>query len=249
MEWTDHGIVLSARRHGESAVIASLLTREHGRHSGLVRGGAGSRARGIYQPGNRVAARWRGRLAEHLGSYSCELSRSTAAGVLDDALALAVLRAACAVTEAALPERHPYARVYETLDALLDKVAAGAKGLVAHYIRWELVLLAEIGYGLDLTACAATGSNDNLAYVSPKTGRAVSLSAGEPYRDRLLPLPAFLLGESPPGGSVPAGDLAAGLRLTGYFLDRHVLSGGRTPPAPRRRLEAMVAAPRSPARC
>ena len=127
MEWDDEGIVLSARKHGESALIASLLTREHGRHPGLVRGGAGSRARGLYQPGNRVAAHWRGRLAEHLGSYRCELARSTAAGVLDDALALAVLRAACAVTDTALPERHPYGRVYETLAALLEAVRrAGA---------------------------------------------------------------------------------------------------------------------------
>jgi DNA repair protein RecO (recombination protein O) len=244
MEWTDEAIVLSARKHGESAVIASLLTREHGRHPGLVRGGAGSRARGLYQPGNRVVAHWRGRLAEHLGSYRCELSRSTAAGVLDDALALAVLRAACAMTETALPERHPYGRVYETLAELLEAMAAEAGGLVARYVRWELTLLAEIGYGLDLTACAATGSNDNLAYVSPKTGRAVSLSAGEPYRDRLLALPPFLAGAAPPGRLVPMGDLMAGLRLTGYFLDRHVQSQGGKPPAPRRQLEALVAAPR-----
>jgi DNA repair protein RecO (recombination protein O) len=246
MEWDDEGIVLSARKHGESAVIASLLTREHGRHPGLVRGGAGTRARGLYQPGNRVAAHWRGRLSEHLGSYRCELARSTAAGVLDDALALAVLRAACAVTETALPERHPYGRVYETLAELLEAVAQGGGGLVAHYVRWELHLLAEIGYGLDLSTCAATGSNDNLAYVSPKTGRAVSLSAGEPYRDRLLTLPGFLIGAAPPGGSLPMGDLVAGLKLTGYFLDRHVLSQGMKPPAPRRQLETMVSAPRRP---
>jgi len=246
MEWTDEGIVLSARKHGESAVIASLLTREHGRHPGLVRGGAGARARGLYQPGNRVMAQWRGRLAEHLGSYRCELARSTAAGVLDDALALAVLRAACSVTETALPERHPYGRVYDALAALLDAVAAGERGLVALYVRWEVVLLAEIGYGLDLSQCAATGRNDNLAYVSPKTGRAVSLSAGEPYRDSLLILPGFLAGALPPGGSVPQGDLLAGLRLTGHFLDRHVLSLGIKPPAPRRQLETMVAAPRRP---
>jgi DNA repair protein RecO (recombination protein O) len=246
MEWDDDGIVLSARKHGESAVIASLLTRDHGRHPGLVRGGAGTRARGLYQPGNRVSVHWRGRLSEHLGSYRCELSRSTAANVLDDKLGLAVLRAACAVTEVALPERHPYGRVYETLEALLGAVAESSKTLVAHYVHWELELLAEIGYGLDLSACAATGTNDNLAYVSPKTGRAVSLSAGEPYRDRLLALPAFLIGAGPPGGSLPAGDLAAGLKLTGYFLDRHVLSQGLKPPAPRSQLEAMVAAPRRP---
>jgi DNA repair protein RecO (recombination protein O) len=246
MEWDDEGIVLSARKHGESAVIASLLTRDHGRHPGLVRGGAGSRARGLYQPGNRVVAHWRGRLAEHLGAYRCELSRSTAAGVLDNALALGVLRAACAVAEAALPERHPYGRVYETLAELLAAVGEGGGGLVARYVRWELVLLAEIGYGLDLSVCAATGSNDNLAYVSPKTGRAVSLSAGEPYRDRLLTLPAFLIGAGPPGGSLPAGDLVAGLRLTGFFLDRHVLSQGMKLPAPRGQLEAMVSAPRRP---
>src|SRR5579875_3881261 len=202
MEWTDEGIVLSARRHGESAAIVQLLTRGHGRHPGLVHGGAGARLRGMLQPGNRVQATWRARLAEHLGTYSCELLHSGAAALLDDALRLAALAAACAVAEAALPEREPHTAVFTGLAALIaawestDRIAGWGRALV----QWELGLLAELGFGLDLARCAATGRNDELAYVSPRTGRAVSLSAGEPYKDRLLPLP-------------------------GHFLERHVFAG------------------------
>ena len=233
MEWSDDGIVLLARKHGESSAIVSVLTAEHGRHAGLVRGGSGSRMRGVLEPGNRVRVTWRARLEEQLGSFTqCDMVANVSAGLLDDPLRLAALQALCAVAEAALPERERHGAVYAgMLDLLgtLDSVAwAGG------YVRWELALLADLGFGLDLSACAATGSNDNLTYVSPKSGRAVSASAGEPYRDRLLALPGFLIGEQRDPG---VGDVAAGLALTGYFLDHHVLAPhGKTLPLARGRL-------------
>ncbi|MHA1536633.1 MAG: DNA repair protein RecO [Alphaproteobacteria bacterium] len=243
MEWSDDGIVLAARRHGEHALIVQLLTREHGRHAGLVRGGAGSRQRGTYQPGNLVSAQWRGRLPEHLGAYVCELKRSHAGALLDDPLRLAALSSACAVGEAALPDREPHGPVFEGFLALLEALAGGqAWGEV--YIRWELGVLAELGYGLDLSICAATGRNDELAYVSPKSGRAVSLSAGEPYRDKLLPLPAFLTG----GGDLTSpnnfiqSELTQGLQLTAYFLESRLFAAlDRSLPAARQRLAERVA--------
>ncbi len=218
-----------------------LLTRDHGRHAGLVRGGAGRKARGIYQPGNRVAAIWRARLAEHLGNYSCELMASLAAGLLDDPVRLAGLASACALTETVLPEREPHPAVHDGLAALLadldDAAGDGAAAWAQTYVRWELTLLAELGYGLDLSACAATGRNDELAWVSPKSGRAVSLSAGEPYRDRLLPLPSFLLA----GGAAGPGEIGQGLALTGHFFARHVFAPqGRRLPAARERLAARL---------
>jgi DNA repair protein RecO (recombination protein O) len=233
MEWTDQAIVLSARRHGESSAIVNLLTPTHGRHAGLVRGGSGKRHRGILQPGNRVAASWRARLPEHLGTLTCELIHSHAAAVLDDSSRLAALSAACAVTQAALPERESHGAIYEGLLALLAAIEADVWSTV--YVHWELGLLAELGFGLDLSECAATGSNDQLAYVSPKSGRAVSLAAGEPYRDKLLRLPAFLLSAD---ASWQNPDVADGMELTGFFLERHVLaqSTGRGLPAARQRL-------------
>jgi len=221
IEWSDEGIVLSARRHGESAAIVSLLTRGHGRHVGLVRGGAGRRARGLYEPGNRVTAAWRARLAEHLGHYACELAESRAAQLLDDAARLAGLAAATALVDAALPEREPHARLFEGLDGFIAGLCAGA-GWPAAYVRLELDLLADLGFGLDLARCAVTGSVDELAYVSPKSGRAVSAAAAAPYRDRLLPLPRFLTAAA--DAAVPAADILVGLRLTGFFLVQHAFA-------------------------
>lgn len=226
MEWSDDAIVLSARRHGESSAIVTLMTREHGRHAGLVRGDK----RAIVQPGNRVHAHWRARLAEHLGTYRCELTHAFAATLMDDPARLSGLSAACAMVEATIPEREPHATVFDGLAAILDTL--GDETWPQAYVKWELGLLAEIGFGLDLSQCAATGGNDRLVYVSPKSGRAVSESAGEPYKDKLLALPGFLL---PSGGPPAAGEVADGFRLTGYFLGRHVLDGGL--PAARRRLE------------
>lgn len=216
MNWSDEGFVLSVRKHGESSVIVSLLTRQKGRHAGLVRGGAGSRARGIYQPGNLVSAEWRGRLSEHLGTYSCELVKPYAASLLTERLPLVALSSATALLERLLPEREPHADTFERLRGLLDLLAAG-NGWLGEYVRWELALLAELGYGLDLTQCAATGATEDLIYVSPRTGCAVSAGAGAPYRDKLLTLPTFLHDDE----AAPAiGDILDGLALTGHFLAR-----------------------------
>ncbi len=235
MEWNDQAIVLSARKHGETSVIVTLLTLEHGVHAGLVRGGAGKRARGVLQPGNRVEAEWRARLAEHLGTFKCELLHSFAAGLLDHPLKLAGLSSACAVALSALPERYPYPGIFEGMLILLEAMEEG-DSWGPQYVKWELALLGEVGFGLDLGECAATGLNDELAYVSPKSGRAVSLSAGEPYRDSLLVLPSFLLGGN---GSVASSEVADGLKLTGYFLERHVFAQhGRPGPPARQRLAA-----------
>lgn len=234
VEWSDEGVILGVRPHGEGSGVLTLMTRSHGRHAGLARGAFSQRSRGLYQPGNRVVATWRARLPEHLGSYACEPLRGHAAALLDEPLKLAALSAACAVAEAALPERQPHAGVHDGLVALLEMMEVSEIGdaWVAGYVRWEIGVLSELGYGLDLDRCAATGRNDDLAYVSPRTGRAVSLSAGEPYRDKLLPLPRFLIGT---GGGDPD-DLFLGLGLTGFFLERHVFAAThRAPPEARNR--------------
>ena len=232
MDWTDDGIVLSARKHGESSVIVTLLTPHHGRHLGLVRGGAGKRARGILQPGNRVQARWRARLTEHLGTFICDLTEPFAAKVFKDPLKLAGLSAACAMADAALAERDPQQKVFDGLLAFLG--AFEDRDWPSAYVKWELGLLRELGFGLDLTVCAATGESDNLIYVSPKSGRAVSLAAGEPYKRSLLALPEFLLR---PGAAGTPEDVLTGLKLTGFFLERNVFRHiDRSLPAARKRL-------------
>lgn len=236
MEWMDEGIVLSARGHGETSAIVRLLTRSHGVHAGLVRGGKGRRHRGVLQPGNRLGVTWRARLSEHLGTYAVEMMHAYAAPFLDDPLRLAALSAACAVCETALAEREPHVRVFDGLAALLESLT-GENGPSA-YVKWELELLAELGFGLDLSRCAATGGNDQLAYVSPKSGRAVSLSAGEPHQKSLLALPSFLLD----GGAGDPSSLADAMKLTGFFLERHVFChrGGLMPPARRRLAERLL---------
>ncbi|HER26086.1 MAG TPA: DNA repair protein RecO [Rhodospirillales bacterium] len=228
MEWSDQGIVLSARKHGESSAIVALMTRQHGVHAGLVRGGSGRRKRGDLQPGNAVQARWRARLAEHLGSFTCELQHAHAALVLDNPDALAALSAALAVVESSLPERQPHVRIYDGLTVLLETIG-GDGDWRSTYVKWEIGLLGELGFGLDLSCCAATGEVDNLIYVSPKSGRAVSAAAGQAYLKSMLPLPPFLL---TPGRGGTISEVSAGLRLTGYFLKRHVyghLSDGKMP--------------------
>jgi DNA repair protein RecO (recombination protein O) len=222
MQWEDEGIVLAARRYGEGALIVHLLTREHGRHAGLVRGGQGRKQRAVYQLGNRIAAQWKARLAEHLGLYGGELLRGHAARVIDDPARLACLSAAVALAEAGLPEREPHPRAFAGLAALLESLDAD-RGWAVGYVEWEMLLLAELGFGLDLSRCAATGISADLVYVSPRSGQAVSAEAGGPYRDKLLPLPRFLL--------VPAAEVAPrpeevldGVALTGYFLDARVFA-------------------------
>lgn len=239
VDWSDDGLVLAVRPHGEGSAVVVLLTRTHGRHAGLVRGAFSGRSRGLYQPGNRVTVEWRARLAEHLGNYACEMVQGYAAAMLEDPLRLAGLSAACAVAEASLPEREPHPRVYNAMVALFDAMALPGIGdaWIAGYVRWEIGMLADLGYGLDLDSCAVTGSNDDLAYVSPRSGRAVSLASGEPYRDRLLPLPRFLIGQAGArsGGGDPD-DLFRGLALSGFFLERHVFAThGRQPPPARTR--------------
>ncbi|HLI98727.1 MAG TPA: DNA repair protein RecO [Bradyrhizobium sp.] len=218
MEWTDEGIVLGVRRHGESSAIVELLTRGHGRHLGLVRGGAGKRMRPLLQPGNSVTAVWRARLDEHLGTYAIEGMRLRAANLF------AASHSVYGVTHLAslarlLPERDPHEDIYEMLEHTLDDFDE-AGGAAARLIRFELAMLAELGFGLDLEACAATGATSDLVYVSPKSGGAVSRAAGAPFHDRLLQLPAFLR-DSEAGWSDQ--DLRDGFALTGLFLSRHVL--------------------------
>jgi DNA repair protein RecO (recombination protein O) len=217
MDWRDDGIVLSLRKHGESSIVVHLLTREHGRHSGLVRGGNSKKQRGVLQPGNEVHANWRARLEEHLGSYSIELLDGHAARLLNDPGRLAAMSSACTVVDACLPEREPHPDLFASLKALLTVLIE--EEWAAGYVVWELSVLAELGFGLDLSQCAATGTTDDLIYVSPKSGRAVSAEAGAEYREKLLPLPQFLIGR---GGAENAA-LGDGLKLTGYFLDRYML--------------------------
>jgi len=218
MDWRDTGFVLVSRRHGESGLIVELLTEAHGRHAGLVRGGQSPKRRALLQPGNLVAVGWRGRLPEHLGSFDIELLRPHAAGLIEDAGKLGALSSAAALIALALPEREPHGDVYQGFAALI--AAFDSDSWPSRYVAWECSLLSALGYGLDLASCAATGVNDDLAYVSPRTGRAVSRSAGLPYHDNLLALPAFLWREATANGA----DLDAGLTLTGYFLHHHVLA-------------------------
>ncbi len=219
MNWSDEGVILSVRPHGETAAVVEIFTREHGRHLGLVHGGRSRKSRPVLQIGNHVGATWKARLSEHLGHMNVELIRGYAAAAMDDAASLAGLTSLCALARL-LPERDPHPNLYEiTLFVLayLDDASVWPALLA----RWELALLDELGFGLDLTQCAATGVNDDLIYVSPKTGRAVSASAGEPYRDRLLKLPPFLL----PGRKAPLapGDVESGFALTGHFLETRVV--------------------------
>jgi DNA repair protein RecO (recombination protein O) len=218
MQWTDEGIVLGVKRHGETSGILEVMTRAHGRHLGLVRGGFSSRMKPILQPGNSVSATWRARLDEHLGNFTVEPLNLRAANFF------AASHAVYGVTHLAalmrlLPERDPHEGLHDELATILDALddASAAAPMV---VRFELQLLAELGFGLDLARCVATGAGTDLLYVSPKSGRAVSREAGEPWADRMLRLPAFLREEE----AIAAGrDIADGFALTGFFLSRHVL--------------------------
>jgi DNA repair protein RecO (recombination protein O) len=238
MQWTDEGVVLSVRPHGETAAVVELFTRGHGRHLGLVHGGRSRKLRPVLQMGNHVDAGWKARLEDHLGHMSVELRRGYAAAAMEDPLALSGLTSLCALARL-IPERDPHASLFEvTLFVLgyLDEPGVWP----ALMVRWEMALLDELGFGLDLSQCAATGSNDQLIYVSPRSGRAVSASAGEPYKEKLLSLPSFLLGsrDTPVG---PA-DIEAGLALTGHFLETRVLRPrGEPMPETRHRLAGLLA--------
>jgi DNA repair protein RecO (recombination protein O) len=220
MQWVDEAIVLGVKRHGEASAILEVMTREHGRHLGLVRGASGARLRPVLQPGNRVSVTWRARLDEHLGHYAVEGLDLAAARFLDSAHALYGLMHIAALCRL-LPERDPHPQIHATLDHVLDALV-DARLAGPRMARFELQLLTELGFGLDLESCAATGSTAELVYVSPKSGRAVSRAAGLPWHDKLLRLPAFL-GEPEAAGEPSAADLADGFAVTGFFLQRHVL--------------------------
>jgi DNA repair protein RecO (recombination protein O) len=238
MEWTDRAIVLSSRPHGETGTILDVLTRLNGRHLGLVRG---SKARATMQGGNGLSVQWRARLAEQLGSFTIEMAQARAGALMESRPGLVGLNAFTAIATAVLPERQAHPPLFDAACILLDAMMAHD---FAHwgplYVRWEAGLLDALGFGLDLSECAATGVTADLVYVSPRTGRAVSGHGGAAYAGRLLALPGFLLGsQNVPG---PA-DTLAGLKLTGHFLGERVLKPqGRDLPPARLRLDALASA-------
>lgn len=218
MEWRDEGIILGIRRHGETSAILEAMTRAHGRHLGLVRGGRSRKVQPVLQPGNKVELVWRARLDEHLGTFQVEPLALNAARLLDSAVAVFGLQTLAAHLRL-LPERDAHRRLYETLELIighLDEPLAAAELLV----RFELLVLEELGFGLDLGSCAATGSSADLAYVSPKSGRAVSRAAGMPWHDKLFGLPSFMVEGA--GSRADAQGVDQGFRLTGFFFERHV---------------------------
>lgn len=240
MEWRDEGVVIGIKRHGETSVILEAMTRSHGRHLGLVRGGRSRRQAPVLQPGNSLDLHWRARLDEHLGMYLVEATAMRAARVIDSAAALYALNTVTAHLRL-LPERDPHEPLYDALLIILEHLGA-THTVAALLARFELQLLAELGFGLDLESCAATGATQELVWVSPKSGRAVSREAGAPYADRLFALPQFLRDNE--GISPDTAAISQALRLTGYFLERHVLAPrGLTMPDARTGLAGLVDRP------
>ena len=238
MEWTGEGYVLSVKKHGETSTIIDVLTRDHGRHAGLVRGGAGKRLRPVLQPGNKIQVEWQARLSEYLGTFRVEALSARAAEVMEDRVMLSALNAMTSMAKETLPEREVHARVFDGFEVLLNNLDDPEIWPVL-YVQWEAGLLQALGYGLDLSACAATGSNDQLTHVSPRSGRAVSASAAEPYLDKLYALPQFMMGQ--PFASPD--DIANGLALTGYFLETRLQWGvNRTLPEARTQMIAELVA-------
>ena len=236
MEWRDQGLLLTTRRHGESAAIIDVFTQTHGRHAGVVRGGASRKIAPSLQPGAQLDLLWRARLEDHLGAYQVEPIRSRAAAALSGRLALAGLNTVTALLGFCLPEREPHEGLYQRTEQLLDLLGQDEVWPLA-YLNWELALLEEMGFGLDLTACAVTGQSDGLIYVSPKSGRAVSAIGAGDWADRMLPLPPCLRGEGPS----PDAQVAQAFDTTGYFLMHRlapVLVGKPLPEARARFVEA-----------
>lgn len=232
MSYVDDAFILNARPHGETHAVVEIFGEAQGRRAGLVYGGQGRRMRPILQPGNAVRADWKGR-GEGLGFFSLELTHAFAAELMQDRVALAGLAAACAVASASLPEGEPHPRLYRSMRVLFEHFG-DVDVFPPLMARWELGLLAELGFGLSLDRCAATGAREDLIYVSPKSAAAVSAAAGEPYKDRLLPLPAFLRDAAAPARPDEA---IAALTTTGYFIETRVLHAlNRELPDARRRL-------------
>ncbi len=229
IEWRDEGFVLAARPYGESAALLTVFTRDHGLHSGLVRGGGSRKMAAHMQPGTDLDLTWRARLHDQLGSFRAEPLRSRAL-ILSDRLALEALGAMTGLLQLALPEREPHRALWEESRDLLEQmIRTGPRNddWPGHYLLWELRLLEAIGYGLDLGSCAVTGAREGLSFVSPKTGRAVTRAAAGAWADRLLPLPAALVSGDHPG----EGDLLPGLALTGHFLTRELTGDRAADPA------------------
>lgn len=243
MEWTDEGVIVSLRAHGETSAIVDVLTAEHGRHAGVVRGGASRKMKPVLQPGTQVSVTWRARLADHLGSYRVEPLRSRTR-LLGDRAALAGLGAVCALVRFGFPERMELPDLYLATVELIERMEAD-ENWVVHYALWEMTLLEDLGYGLDLSACAVTGQGDELIYVSPKSGRAVSRAAGAEWVDRLLPLPAFLRDQTTQARWVEVMDA---LKTTGYFLERRLAPALGDRPLPEARARMIGALMRMRAR-
>ena len=238
MEWRDEGMILVVRPHGETTVIVEALTKAHGRHAGVVRGGSSRKMKPVLQRGSQVQLDWNARLETHMGTFRVEPLKSRLSHVLGDRIALEGLNSICALTSFCLGEREPVAQLYGRTVALADGICADADWL-ADYARWEAELLSELGFGLDLSACASTGQTSDLIYVSPKSGRAVSREAGQPWSDRMLPLPSFLIEESQ---AVSVNDVLSALATTGYFLRANVapaLGKAELPPARERLISAL----------
>ncbi len=236
MEWRDHGILLSSRRHGETAMIIDVFTEAHGRHAGIVQGGASRKKAPVLQPGAQLDLLWRARLSEHLGSYQVEPLRSRAVAAFSGRLALAGLNAVTALLGFCLGEREPHPDLYQKTEQLLDLLDQGEIWPLA-YLRWEMALLQELGFGLDLSACAVTGRNEELAFVSPRTGRAVSRQEAGPWVARLLPLPPVMLGQ----GAAPDHEVAEGLKTTGFFLSERLAPSLGHRPLPQARMRFVEA--------
>ncbi len=219
MEWRDEGVLLAVRKHGEGSAIIEVFTAEHGLHAGLVRGGGSRKMSPILQPGAQLSLDWKARLEDHLGTYTIDPIKSRAANIMSDRQALAAMGAISALLTLGLPEReaHPqlYARSIDLIDALGEE-----ENWPARYALWENALLAEMGFGLDFSECAATGVTQDLVYISPRSGRAVSRSGGEEYADRMLALPRFLRLDEPEGG---ADDVSAALATTGHFIENWLM--------------------------
>ncbi|MCK0121964.1 DNA repair protein RecO [Loktanella sp. F6476L] len=233
ISWTDDAALLATRPFGETSVIIEVFSEEHGRHAGVVRGGTSRKVAPLLQPGAQLSVTWKARLDQHLGSFTVEPIRSRAAAAMGDRLSLAGLNAVCGLLTMVLPEREAHAPLYDRTMGLLDLLGQTDIWPLA-YLRWEQALLEEMGFGMDLSACAVRGVNEDLAFVSPKSGKAVSRDAAGEWADRLLALPPVLAGK----GDATPGEIVKALATTGYFIENRLIKslGDRPMPAARARL-------------